>query len=302
MAAGRAADTRWAPDPLWEPAYLRRQASEFDIAHVHFGFDDVPPTVLQLWVDVLRETGRPLVLTVHDLRNPHHRSAERLDAQLGVLLPAAAAVLTLTEGARDIIARRWRRDAVVVPHPAVFPAGPAPGVSATPGLVGIHLKSLRANLVDVEGMVRATARAVAAAGGRLQVSAHREVSSRVGALGHPVVLREYLSDEALRVELTRLSVSVMVNRFGTHSGWLEACRDVGTAVVAPDCGYYADQWPAVHTYRHNERAGLDVASLQAAVAAAVSAPSPAPADPAWRRGRDRAGQRTHAAIYHRITG
>jgi hypothetical protein len=26
--------------------------------------------------------------------------------------------------------------------------------------------------------------------------------------------------------------------FGTHSGWLEACFDLGTAVIAPNCGYY----------------------------------------------------------------
>ena len=30
-------------------------------------------------------------------------------------------------------------------------------------------------------------------------------------------------------------------KFGTHSGLLEACRDLGTAVVAPACGAYGDQ-------------------------------------------------------------
>ena len=32
-------------------------------------------------------------------------------------------------------------------------------------------------------------------------------------------------------------------RFGTHSGWLEACYDLGTPVLAPDCGFYAEQRP-----------------------------------------------------------
>ena len=30
-------------------------------------------------------------------------------------------------------------------------------------------------------------------------------------------------------------------RFGTHSGWLEACFDLGTAVIAPSCGFYGQQ-------------------------------------------------------------
>ena len=30
-------------------------------------------------------------------------------------------------------------------------------------------------------------------------------------------------------------------RFGTHSGWLEACVDLGTGVLVPVTGHYADQ-------------------------------------------------------------
>ena len=38
-------------------------------------------------------------------------------------------------------------------------------------------------------------------------------------------------------------------RFGTHSGWLEACFDLGTAVIAPSCGFYGQQHPCgVFTY------------------------------------------------------
>lgn len=53
-------------------------------------------------------------------------------------------------------------------------------------------------------------------------------------------------------------------RWGTHSGWQEACADLGTAVIAPDCGFYAQQRP-VHSY-HLDREGLDEESLAAAVA------------------------------------
>ena len=40
-----------------------------------------------------------------------------------------------------------------------------------------------------------------------------------------------------------VTVSVLPYRFGTHSGWLEACFDLGTAVIAPSCGFYKQQRP-----------------------------------------------------------
>ena len=53
----------------------------------------------------LRRHDKPLVLTVHDLRNPHHDTAQLHDAQLGVLVPAADALITLTPGAAATIRR-----------------------------------------------------------------------------------------------------------------------------------------------------------------------------------------------------
>ena len=86
-----------------------------------------------------------------------------------------------------------------------------------------------------------------------------------------VELREhdYFSDDELWAYLPGLDVSVLPYRFGTHSGWLEACADLGTAVIAPSCGFYAEQQP-LFEYRHDE-AGLDAGSLTAAVRAAYDA-------------------------------
>jgi hypothetical protein len=36
---------------------------------------------------------------------------------------------------------------------------------------------------------------------------------------------------------------VLPYRFGSHSGWLEACFDLGTAVIVPSCGFYGEQRP-----------------------------------------------------------
>ena len=36
--------------------------------------------------------------------------------------------------------------------------------------------------------------------------------------------------------------------FGTHSGWVEACYDLGTAVLAPRTGHWVEQQPC-HEFR-----------------------------------------------------
>ena len=58
-------------------------------------------------------------------------------------------------------------------------------------------------------------------------------------------VHDYFTDDELWDYLSSLDVSVLPYRFGTHSGWLEACYDLGTTVLAPDCGYYAEQRPCV---------------------------------------------------------
>ena len=65
--------------------------------------------------------------------------------------------------------------------------------------------------------------------------------------GGPVELQvhDYFSDDELWGYLQGLDVSVLPYQFGTHSGWLEACYDLGTWVAAPDCGFYAEQRPCL---------------------------------------------------------
>ena len=90
--------------------------------------------------------------------------------------------------------------------------------------------------------------------------------------------------------LNAIDVSVLPYRFGTHSGWLEACFDLGTAVVAPSCGFYAEQRPCV-IYRHDET-GLDAASLAGAVRSAYAqAPGTARDSEPAPRGTPSAGRR-----------
>lgn len=301
------AEDPWAPSPWLDPRYLTAHADEVDVVHLHFGFDGLTPDEMLAWTEAVRRSRIPLVVTVHDLRNPHHSTRERHDRHLAALLGAAEVVLTLTEGAADEIAERFQRSCIVVAHPGLVT--PLPGVGREPRLVGVHLKSLRTNLLDPLDVVRAAASGAVSGGGRLRVDVHDDVDldARVPGLRRAADAGEFelavhprFADDELTAYLQSISVSVLPHRFGTHSGWLEACRDVGTRVVAPTCGHYADQWSDVVVYGNDEVRGLDVPSLTGAVMAAVTRPWPPRADPAWRLEQRAQLRQVHAHVYSRV--
>ncbi|EKU47550.1 glycosyltransferase [Brevibacterium casei] len=100
-------------------AWDEDQAADADLVHVHFGFELVPLSALERFVAALDRLGLPLVLTVHDLENPQlpEHAQDGFVRRLEVLLRHAVRVITLTEGARAEIIRRWSREVIVVPHP-----------------------------------------------------------------------------------------------------------------------------------------------------------------------------------------
>jgi hypothetical protein len=309
--SGPASSQQWWPPAMLEPDWVR--SHHFDVMHLHFGFDARTPEQLAAWVDALAETGRPLVQTVHDLRNPHHESRQLHDEQLDVLVPAAAELITLTPGAAAEICRRWGRRAVVLPHPHVVPLETMRGrdrLRTRAGdefVVGVHVKSLRAAM-DPLPVIETLVRTVAdLPGAVLRVDGHRDVLERDGAryaAGLADVLEreaargrldlrvhDYFTDDELWHYLASLDVSVLPYRFGTHSGWLEACRDLGTTVVAPTCGYYAQQGPVLSYVKDEDR--FEEASLDDAVRRAHAE------RPRWGAGVDeRRRQRREIAAGH----
>ncbi len=284
--------SRWWPPAMLEAEWVRANPG-FDVFHVQFGFDARTPAQLSDLVSALRETRRPLVYTVHDLRNPHHRTRDLHDEQLDVLIPAADALITLTPGAAREIEERWGRRARVLPHPHVVDLDRMRVSAARPVTgfrVGVHVKSLRESMNPLPVIKELVQAIRTIPGGVLQVNGHRDVLERGGARYDrdlaeflraaqargdlELHVHDFLDDDALWDYLGLLDVSVLPYRFGTHSGWLEACRDLGTAVIAPTCGYYAEQGP-VFSYV-NDETGLNAESLRRAVVAASSSPRPAP--------------------------
>ena len=266
---------QWWPSPVLEPTWLAQHAADFDVVHIHFGFEHRSAAQLQALVAALRTLAKPLVLTVHDLVNPHLTDQAAHDAGLDVLVPAADALVTLTPGAAGEIARRWSRQATVLPHPHVVGlerlARPRPERHGF--LVGLH-STKRAN--DGSALVRQTLVEV--------------LGTLPGARLHPDHDRRPTDDE-LWDHLAALDVLVLAYRFGTHSGFVEACHDLGTTVVAPRTGHLAEQHPIL---------GYDLGSASSLAAAIRRAHDERPS---WRADRDgRARQReelaaTHARLY-----
>ena len=252
-----AAPGQWWPPVMVDPAWIRARADDFDVMHLHFGTESFTAPHLADTVAALRETGRPLVYTVHDLTNPQLADQAPHAAQLDVLVPAADALVTLTPGAAAEIRRRWGRAADVVAHPHVLPSTVTPpaGRPRRDRVVGVHLRDLRPN---VDG-VGATAVLLAAVAGlretgadvRARVVLHDRVRDEAGrdevrllCAGAPfaaLVEHPRPGDAELAAALADLDVSVLPYAHGTHSGWLELCWDLGVAVAAPAVGHVAEQ-------------------------------------------------------------
>lgn len=288
------------PSPWLDPGYLTAHAGLVDVVHVHAGYGHLPEDEVVSWTEAVRRTGVPLVVTVHQLRDPAQPSRHRHDAHLAALLATAEVVLTLTPGAADEIAERFGRTAIVVAHPSV--ARPDPDAGAERGLVGLSLGAPGTALPEPAAMVRAALSGAVSGGGRLRVFLEPGQELPGGpeparAEGLEVVTRDPARWAA---QLQELHVAVLPERCGTHSRDLEVCRDVGTRVVAPGCGWFADQWSDVVVYGNDEERGFDAVSLGVAVGAALARPMPRPADRAWRDGQRAAVQAVHEQVYDQV--
>lgn len=269
---------QWWPPRLLDPEYVRRHVGTFDVLHVHFGFEAISVEALVEVVEILDQNRIPLVLTVHDLHNPHFADRTQHLARLDVLVPAAAVVVTLTNGAAAEIRRRWGRDAVVLPHPHVLPidAVGAARPSRHDPVVAVHGKGLRANIrpwpiLDalLDGDLPEHRLRLDLDDEAMTIPGSADRVDRYRRAGVDVRVHRRFSDAELIGYLTEVDVAVLPYVFGTHSGWVEAFHDAGTTVLTPDCGFFTEQHGTLE-YGYGPD-GLDQTGLLRAVATALQA-------------------------------
>jgi hypothetical protein len=245
------------------------------------------------------------VVTVHRL--PSTAGAQghgaRHDAHLEAVCATAEVVLTLTPAAADEIAERFGRTAIVVAHPSL--AAPEPDLGAERGLVGLRLGAPSDTVPDPDALVRAALSGAVSGGGRLRVLVDAADEEHVGSAVRDLHAAGELElvvhgREQWSAQLQQLHVAVLPEPCGTHSRDLEICRDVGTRVVAPNCGWFAGQWSEVVSYATDGPGHLEPVTLTGAVAAAITRPMLRPADRAWRAEQRVAVQQVHADVYAQV--
>lgn len=293
--------------PWLDHDYLTAHAAEIDVLHLHTGPAHVAAAAVQCWAETVRRLGISLVVTVHGVgaqADDGNCPGDRvMDAHLEAVLSTAELVLTLTRGAADEIAERYGRTAIVVAHPAVATADPE--VGAERGLVGLRLRRVSAAVPDPGALVRATLSGAVSGGGRLRVLVDAGDEPWAGSEVCQLAARGDLElvvhpGDEWAAQLQQLHVAVLPEPCGHHSRDLEICRDVGTRVVAPGCGWFADQWSDVVSYGSHEQGRLDPVSLAASIGAALARPMPRPADRDWREEQRAAVQQVHADVYAQV--
>ena len=143
-----------------------------------------------------------------------------------------------------------------------------------PFRVGLHLKSLRANMDPMRILPTLVDTVAGLDDAVLQVNCHRDILDADGARRDAELsawlrgeaaagrleleVHDYFSDDDLWAYLASLDLSVLPYTFGTHSGWLEACRDLQTTVLAPSLRLLrrAGADPGLHQRRRHLRRRL----------------------------------------------
>lgn len=319
--------SRWWPHPALEAAERPEVLDGADLVHVHFGYEHRSPEQIAEFVATLRARAMPLVVTVHDLTNPHEPDPAAHLERTGHLVRGASAVLTLTAGAAAEIRERWGVDARVIPHPRLVPAGvteplrreriggrsPEPLRRERVGgrsrrTVGVVLGTLRAG-VAAEELLPALAEALPP-GTRLVVMIRDDALAAARESDHPrhrvalvldrlaarpgVEVRPHghLPESELCAALAGFDALVLPHRHGTHSGWLELCRDLGLPPVVPRIGHLVEQWR--HEVASYDAWSPDTAGLRESLGTALGGP---PVPERAPDAEDAAVAATHAAIY-----
>ena len=295
--------------------WVQVHAEGIDVAHVHFGFGDVTDRAWREWRAALAAHRIPLVYTVHDLDNPHVDAQERHHRQVAFLCRTAEEVITLTAAAADRVRQRTGRRAIVIPHPHVVDLAT---IAATDRprretfTVAIHGKDQRAG-IDARPFVGAVLDVMADRPDvhlRLDVApelvdrAPEEYRHLAATAAHPRVAFHHtgwLDDPALWRYLADVDLVVLPYRLGTHSGWAEACLDLGTPVAAPAHMPIVDQHPAprILPLTIDASGRPDPDALAGIIDRLRHGTRPAPVSPRWRDVQRLDIARAHETVYRR---
>ena len=309
------------PPAAFDIAWLRAHVEEVHVVHVTGIPQRLTPEEVADAAAVVKDAGKPLVVTAYHLSDPSGEDDAHHSAQLEALLPRADAVITITEGAAAELRDRYGVRARVLPHPHavdfVRMRQVRPRWRTGQFVVGAHLATLRCP-VDPVRLAQGLADSVAGIeNARLHLHVHatvldsgsasydvqtvRRIDAVVREVGGAVKVHRPFTESQLWDHLFCLDVSVVPGLHGTHSVWPEACHDLGTTALLPARSPAAGQRDCL-TYEVDDDGAPDPGSLAMAVKTAREQGSLWRADPA-ARWKERVGlAESHRKVYERLCG
>lgn len=235
----------------YDVEWIKRNSHLWDIVHFHFGWEQYAIEQVEQVVSMHQKLGKPIVVTVHDTRNPHTVDAANDKKYIRLLLSKAASVITLTGSAQRYIIDNYNIDPIVIPH------GPLLGreemnkyrsLARNERIIYVHVKSGRSNL-DYQRIITMAPDIERISGYKMIFGIHRnspahEYVKKTGERHWKYIeLQGELSHDELCVKIATVTVVLMPYLWGSHSGLIELAKDLGTTSLIYDTGHFDDQSP-----------------------------------------------------------
>ena len=244
-------------------AWLNKQArnsmwfSTFDVCHIHFGFEFEPIEVVQTALDLLKERGKPIVFTIHELSSVHGVTGEVYQQYMAMICDYATSYITLSEGAKHEFQDVYGTNlpVSVTPHGRVSICSHEGGRLRSKKTVLMY-GSLRKNRNILTTFINVALASADKWNLRWITKPFTDMQLQDPALQVVIKLHDGssasiettlpMSDSEMVQMVAGADVLVLPYLEAGHSGQLELAFDCGTPVVSAKVGFLYDQtkfWP-----------------------------------------------------------
>jgi len=234
--------------------------NSYDVVHIHFSFDKVNIDNLRSVLIYFKQLGKPIVWTCHS------KESQRVlnycnGAYQKMLFQYSDKIITLTEGCKEWIERNWgkhHKPIDVIAHGLI--AFPEDIMKNTIGMTKKRnrftilygefrenkerIRSI-ADFLDTDFLGDYELHLIYKPQTTFQRLDPKKWNMFMKVSNNPRCSRfvkSWITNEELIMEFYSSHCIILPYLWGTHSGQIELAKDCGCYVVAPNVGFYAEQW------------------------------------------------------------